>query len=128
VGAGVVNNAERILCALGAKLNKPVDLTLYGRAAFVLGFKNAPKEFALSKDIDVILSIGQADELARTTNFWEAIEEVNREFCDQELYISHLFEEDQVVLTSKWRDQRVRINGPWKNVKAYRLGDVRSFP
>ena len=48
-----------------------VDLTLYGRAAFVLGFKNAPKEFALSKDIDVILSIGQADELARTTNFWE---------------------------------------------------------
>jgi hypothetical protein len=127
VGAGVVNNAERILCALDAKLNKPVDLTLYGRAAFVLGFKNAPKEFALSKDIDVILSIGQADELARTTNFWEAIEEVNREFRDQELYISHLFEEDQVVLTSKWRDQRVRINGPWKNLKAYRLGDVDLF-
>jgi hypothetical protein len=124
VGAGVVNNAERILCALDAKLDKSVELTLYGRAAFVLGFKNAPKEFALSKDIDAILSIGQADELARTTNFWEAIEEVNREFRDQELYISHLFEEDQVILTFKWRDQRVRINGPWKNLKVYRLGDV----
>ena len=107
-----------------------VDLTLYGRAAFVLGFKNAPKEFALSKDIDVILSIGQADELARTTNFWEAIEEVNREFRDQELYISHLFEEDQVILTFKWSDQRVRINRPWKNLKVHRLGDAitETFP
>jgi len=94
VGARVVNNAERILCALDAKLNKPVELTLYGRAAFVLGFKNAPKEFALSKDIDVILSIGQADDLARTTNFWDAIDEVNREFRDQEFYHLHgsLFE------------------------------------
>ena len=122
-----MNNGEKILCALDAKLNKPVELTLYGRAAFVLGFKNAPKEFALSKDIDVILSIGQADELARTTNFWEAIEEVNREFRDQELYISHLFEEDQVILTFKWSDQRVRINGPWKNLKVHRLGDVDLF-
>jgi hypothetical protein len=61
-----VNNAERILRALDAKLNKAVELTLYGRAAFVLGFKNARKEFALSKDIDVILSIGQADRVSRS--------------------------------------------------------------
>jgi KTSC domain-containing protein/uncharacterized nucleotidyltransferase DUF6036 len=127
VGAGIVNNAERILSGLDARLDKPVELTLYGRAAFVLGFENAPKEFALSRDIDAILSIGQADELAQTTNFWEAVEEVNREFRDQELYISHLFEEDQVILTSKWRAQRVRIRGPWKNLEVYRLGDVDLF-
>ena len=64
-----MNNAQRILSALDAKLNKPVELTLYGRAAFVLGFKKAPKESALSKDIDAILWMGQADELARSTNF-----------------------------------------------------------
>jgi hypothetical protein len=127
VGAGVVNNAQKILAALDAKLNKPVELTLYGRAAFVLGFKNAPREFARSKDIDAILWIGQADELARTTNFWEAIEEVNREFRNQELYISHLFEEDQVILTSKWRDQRVRINQAWSKLRVCRLGDVDLF-
>jgi hypothetical protein len=71
VDAGVVNNAERILSALDDKLNIAVELTLYGRAAFVLGFKDAPKEFAQSKDIDAVLWIGQAGELARTTNFWE---------------------------------------------------------
>jgi hypothetical protein len=87
VDARVVNNAERILSALDGKLNSAVELTLYGRAAFVLGFKDAPEEFAQSKDIDAILWIGQADELARTTNFWEAVEEVNRMFRDQELYI-----------------------------------------
>ena len=122
-----MNNAERILSALDAKLNKPVELTLYGRAAFVLGFKNTPKEFALSKDIDAILWIGQANELARTTNFWEAVERINREFRDQELYISHLFEEDQVILTSKWKAQRVRINRRWNNLKVYRLGDADLF-
>jgi hypothetical protein len=127
VGACVVNNAQRILSALDAKLNKPVELTLYGKAAFVLGFKNTPKEFARSKDIDAILWIGQADELARTTNFWEAVEEVNRTFRDQELYISHLFEENQVVLTPGWKDQRARINGTWKKLKVYRLGDVDLF-
>ena len=73
MGASLVNNAECILSALDDKLNTAVELTLYGRAALVLGFKDAPEEFAQSKDIDAILWIGQADELARTTNFWEAI-------------------------------------------------------
>lgn len=127
VGACVVNNAERILSALDAKLNKPVELTLYGRAAFVLGFKNTPKEFARSKDVDAILWIGQADELLRTTNFWEAVEEVNRAFRDQELYISHLFEENQVILTPEWKEQRVRIDGPWEKLRVYRLGNVDLF-
>jgi hypothetical protein len=127
VGARVVNNAERILSALDDKLNTTVELTLYGRAAFVLGFKDAPEEFAQSKDIDAILWIGQAEELAQTTNFWEAVEEVNRMFRDQELYISHLFEEDQVVLTPEWKHQRVRINRFWKKLTVYRLGDADLF-
>lgn len=101
--------------------------TLYGRAAFALGFKNAPKEFARSKDIDAVLWIGQADELLRKTNFWEAVEQVNRDFRDQELYISHLFEESQVILTPKWREQRVRIVGRWKKLQVYRLGDADLF-
>lgn len=122
-----MNNAERILSALDCKLNAAVELTLYGRAAFVLGFKDAPEEFAQSKDIDAILWIGQADELARTTNFWEALEEVNRMFRDQELYISHLFEEDQVVLTPEWKNQRIPIHGSWNKLRVYRLGDIDLF-
>ena len=122
-----MNNAERILSALDSKLNAAVELTLYGRAAFLLGFKDAPDEFAQSKDIDAILWLGQADELARTTNFWEAVEGVNRMFRDQELYISHLFEEDQVVLTPEWKNQRVPIHGSWKRLMVYRLGDIDLF-
>ena len=122
-----MNNAERILSALDAKLDAVVELTLYGRAAFSLGFPNPPKEFAHSKDIDAILWIGQADELARKTNFWEAVDALNQECRDQELYISHLFEETQVILTSKWKEQRVRIPGHWKKLKVYRLGDVDLF-
>jgi hypothetical protein len=112
---------------LNDKLNTAVELTLYGRAAFVLGFKDAPEEFAQSKDIDAILWIGQADELARTTNFWETVEEVNRMFRDQELYVSHLFEEDQVVLTPEWKNQRVPLHGSWSKLEVYRLGDIDLF-
>ncbi|MEY2492237.1 MAG: hypothetical protein QOH24_1188 [Verrucomicrobiota bacterium] len=127
MGVGVVNNAERILSALDAQLDKSVELTLYGRAAFALGFSNAPKEFARSKDIDAVLWMGQADELLRRTNFWEAVDQVNRQFRDQELYVAHLFDEMQVILTPKWKQQRVRISGPWKKLKVYRLGEADLF-
>ena len=122
-----MTNAERILASLDAKLNASVELTLYGRAALLLGFADAPQEYALSRDVDAVMWLGQAEELAESTNFWEAIEEVNREFRDQELYISHFFEEDQVVLTPEWKSQRVPIAGAWTRLRLYRLGDVDLF-
>jgi hypothetical protein len=48
-------------------------------------------------------------------------------FFDQELYISHLFEEDQVVLTPEWKNQRVPIQGCWNKLKVYRLSDIDLF-
>ena len=86
-----MTNAERLLCALDDLLDHSVDLTLYGRAALQLGFENPPAEFAASRDVDAVLWLGQAEELASTGNFWQAIDEVNNRFADQELYISHLF-------------------------------------
>ena len=55
---------------------------------------------------------------------WEAVEEVNGELADQELYISHFFEEDQVILRPTWRDDRVRLRPAWRNLVLYRLGDL----
>jgi KTSC domain len=127
MGAGGMNNAKRLLLALDAKLNGAVELTLYGRAALALGFEGSPEEFAASKDIDAIFWIGQAEELLEKTNFWEAIEEVNEEFKEDGLYITHLFEEDQVVLSPDWRKYRVLIPGPWKKLTIYRLGDGDLF-
>jgi len=118
-----MNHAQVILSTLDAKLNGPVELTLYGRAALQLGFSDAPAECAVSHDVDAVFWTGQAEALAQTSNFWEAVEAVNAELADQELYISHFFQEDQVVLTPEWRAQRCPITGGWQNLKLYRLGN-----
>jgi len=122
-----VTHAETLLYALDQKLNHPAELTLYGRAALHLGFPNAPVECALSRDIDAVLWIGQAELLAEQGNFWEAVAEVNKAFADQDLYISHFFEESQVILTPEWKDRRAPISGHWKNLTISRLGDQDLF-
>jgi hypothetical protein len=117
-------HARRILEALDQRLNGRVDLTLYGRAALALGFPNAPAEIGLSRDVDAVLSLGQAEELLRRTNFWEALEDVNKLFEAEGLFMSHLFEETQVVLSPDWRECRVPIEGPWRNLDLCRLGNL----
>ncbi|CAN5594248.1 hypothetical protein BH20VER3_BH20VER3_18720 [soil metagenome] len=122
-----MTNPERILAALDARLDAPVELTLYGRAALLLGFENPPPEFALSRDVDAVMWMGQAEELAQRTNFWDVVAAVNQEFRDQELFISHFFEEDQVVLTPDWRNHRILLGGRWTRLTLYRLGNADLF-
>jgi hypothetical protein len=122
-----VNNAQRILAALDSKLDGRVELTLYGRAAIVFGFEEVPKELAQSRDVDGVLWLGQAEEMARTTNFWEAVAEVNKQFRQEDLYISHLFEEDQLILTSQWKKRRVQVSGPWHKLIISRLSNEDLF-
>jgi hypothetical protein len=119
-----VNHAAQILAAIDARLNAAVELTLYGRAALALGFAQAPPEFALSRDVDAVLWVGQAEELKQHTNFWEIIEQVNEDLAGQELYISHLFTEDQVILRPDWRAHRVPLKGSWQRLTVLRLGDI----
>lgn len=90
-----MTNAEIILQDLDKRLNASVEITLYGRAALQLGFPAGEDDFARSQDIDAILWLGQAEELLRQSNFWEAVECVNRTLSDRNLYISHLFDETQ---------------------------------
>lgn len=119
-----MTNAERILDALDARLQSAVELTLYGRAALQLGFEQALPEHAMSRDVDAVLWMGQAEFLNETTDFWRAVDALNADFADQELYISHFFTEDQVILRPDWREHRVRIEGPWRRLSIYRLGDL----
>jgi len=118
------DNARRILATLDAHLTAPVELTLYGRAALHLGLPNPPAEFALSFDVDAVLWMGQAQQLAEHTNFWEAVEQTNRELAEAGLYVSHLFEETQVILRPSWREARKRISGDWRYLSLWRLGDL----
>ncbi len=119
-----LKSAVRILHALDPLLDAPVDLTLYGRAALALGFPDPPEEYAWSRDVDAVLWTGQAEELNEKTNFWDAVDKVNRALAGEDLYISHFFEEDQVILRPQWKQERIRIPGPWKNLDLYRLGDL----
>lgn len=58
------------------------------------------------------------------TNFWQAVEEVNHELSDQQLYISHFFVENQVILSRNWRNNRKKIDRDWNRLTLYRLGDT----
>lgn len=118
-----MNNASLILSLLDRELDSPVELTLYGRAALQLGFDDPLEDFAVSRDIDAVLWLGQAEELNEKTNFWQAIDKLNHDLADQELYISHFFVENQVILRPDWKSHRRPIKGTWKNLKVYRLGD-----
>ncbi|MFW6152547.1 MAG: hypothetical protein ACOC6C_06180 [Verrucomicrobiota bacterium] len=119
-----MTNAEKILTALDEELTSRIDLTLYGRAALHLGFPQSPKEHELSRDVDAVFWMGQAEELNENTNFWTAVEEINKQLADHELYISHFFTEDQVILRPSWRCERVRLPGEWKSLDLYRLADI----
>ena len=119
-----MTHAQKILACLDEKLTSKVDLTLYGRAALHLGFPDSSDEQALSRDVDAVLWLGQAEELNETTNFWDAIEQVNNELADRELYISHFFTEEQVILRPEWREHRVAIEGAWAHLSLYRLADL----
>jgi len=119
-----MSNAEKLLNRLDELLDTNVDLTLYGRAALLLGYSNPKREYALSLDVDAVLWIGQAEELERDGNFWEALDQVNDEFECDGLYMTHLFDEDQVVLRPCWRDRRVAIARPFRHLALHRLADA----
>lgn len=118
-----MTNAMRILLALDSKLRERVELTLYGRAALVLGFSPGPREASVSRDVDAVLQLGQAEALNESTSFWEAVEAVNLELAGEDLFISHFFVEDQVILTPHWIENRKPIAGPWRQLNLFRLGN-----
>lgn len=119
-----MTHAERILGCLDCHLTSRVELTLYGRAALTLGFGQTPEDYALSHDVDAVLWLGQAEALTESTNFWQAVDRTNAELADEDLYVSHFFTEDQVVLLPDWRDNRIPLPGNWKRLVLHRLGNL----
>ena len=107
-----MNNPLRILQSIDAKLDHPVELFLYGRAALVLGFENPPSAAAATNDVDGIIPRDQLDAFDRDENWWAALASANEELEPQGLYLTHLFSEEQIILRSNWRDHAVSIVAP----------------
>jgi hypothetical protein len=105
-------NAERILQTLDRHLDHSVKLVIYGRAAIALGFDHPPDTVKHSLDVDGIISASQAPILRTDTNFWDAQEATNAELDKDGLYITHLFEADQVFLRPDWEQRILRVTRP----------------
>ncbi len=118
-----MSHARDILDAVDRHLDAATDITLYGRAAFALGFDPPPLGAEASLDVDVVLWLGQAEELQASGNLWDAVLKANAELASSGLYVSHFFEESQVILRPTWRQQRIALSGPWEHLLLSRLAD-----
>jgi hypothetical protein len=105
-------NAERILGALDRGLDHEVSLVIYGRAAIALGFDSPPEAVTRTLDVDVIIPVTQVERFRHDMNFWDAQEAANRELQKEGLYLTHLFEADQVFLRRDWERHLVPLHRP----------------
>ena len=107
-----MDNASLIIQTLDRHLHGPARLILYGRAALQLGFREPPSDIAESKDVDAIVPRGELDDFAANEDFWNAQEAANAELRPSGLYITHLFQSDQVFLRPDWEQHLVPIHRP----------------
>lgn len=107
-----MTNAERILLVLDHHLDHEVPLVLYGRAAIATGFDGAPEAVSRTLDVDVIIPVSRLTAFQEDGRFWDAQEATNRELEKDGLYITHLFQADQVFLRRDWEQHLVPITRP----------------
>ena len=104
-----MNNPLHILQTLERHLTAPAEITVFGRAALVLGFAGSPAAFATTRDVDAILPLAWLEAEDENADFWQAQQKTNAELESSGLYITHLFRELEVILTPDWISRRVRV-------------------
>jgi len=103
-------NAERILRVFDGHLDHRVELTVFGRAALALGFPCPPPVVERTLDVDLILPTAQVAGLEGDAQFWQALERTNEELGEEGLYLTHIFQEDQIALAPGWVGRREPID------------------
>jgi len=104
------SNPEIILNELNLLLSKPVELTIFGASALNLGFPGNLGE--QTRDVDLIIPAKDAPKIGANMDFWNAQVELNRRLEPDGLYMTHIFDDRQVILTKEWADARVPIDLP----------------
>lgn len=110
--SSATDNPAEVLQTLDAALDHEVSLVIYGRGALCLGFERPRAEFLTTQDVDGIIRARQLDELVNDEKFWDAVDATNQKLQPKGLYITHLFEEDQVFLRPEWEQHIVPVPRP----------------
>lgn len=108
----MTDNPSEVLQTLDELLDHPVSLVIFGRGALCLGFDGAKAEYSTTQDVDGIIQIGQLDVLVNDDQFWDAVDTTNKKLEPKGLYITHLFQEDQVFLRPEWDQYLVPVTRP----------------
>jgi hypothetical protein len=119
------SNPEIILLELDRLLQKPVELTIFGSSALNLAYPGDVGE--LTRDIDLIIPAHDIPRVNENMDFWEAQTALNERLKPAGLYMTHIFEDHQVILTKDWVRNRVPIAVPFcSKVSAFRpsTGDL----
>ena len=116
-----LDHPSLILKTLDSFLHHPVELTIFGKAALWLGFDGAPASFGATLDVDAIVPLMQSAAFDEDMDFWAARDATNEALLDRELYITHIFEERQIILRHDWASHRVRLPRPQtRHLQLYR--------
>ncbi len=110
--SGFADNPSEVILTLDAELDHAVSLVVYGRGALCLGFENPPPAYYATQDVDGIIPMAQLDELASDEPFWSAVDRTNQKLEPKGLYITHLFQEDQVFLRPDWEQHILPVSRP----------------
>lgn len=108
-----MNTAQVIASTLDRHLQAPTEVIVFGSAALLLDPEFAPQlSGRMTNDIDLIIPAGRELIIDADAQFWAAIEATNRELADRALYITHIFPEQEVVLTPGWKQHVVPLPDP----------------
>lgn len=107
-----MDNASIILTTFDRHLDHAVQLIVYGRAAIQLGYNAPPPETARSLDVDGLIPEAEVEALVADAGFWDAQTAANDELRPLGLYITHLFQSNQVFLRDDWLEHLVPITRP----------------
>lgn len=74
-----------------------------------MGYGAAGRAFGVTQDVDAILPSVEMTRIEADRQFWEALDAANQELASAGLYMTHLFTDEQVILTAAWLSQLVPL-------------------
>jgi hypothetical protein len=104
-----MNNPLIILQELDKHLHEETELVIFGKSAIVLGFPTAPSSYGSTMDVDGIIPTEMLESVSNNEGFWEALEKTNEALEPTGLYMTHIFLEEQIILTPDWFGKTVHV-------------------